>query len=1196
MPGRFCVLSLLFVLVPASLSAQDFRAKLTGTVSDPSGAPVAGVQVTLTGRATGIKSTTDTNSSGAYLFPFLNPGEYSIAVAATGFKTSLKENLILQTGQVANVDVQLEIGDTQQSISVTAEAALLDTQSATRGAVVNEKLIQELPIVGRVGLLYANLLPGTTFRGAAVFRQPFANSAIAAMAINGGQQTNNEFLLDGAPNNARAGGQSNNVALVPVNESVQEVSVVTNLYDASFGKTSGGVINIITRSGGSEHHLAGWGFLRKEALNANLYVNNGVGAGRPPQDLTQWGFQASGPIPIRKLKLFYLGTYERYTELQPAPLSNSFPTAEMRQGDFSRLTNPVGAPIVIFDPFTSTLDSGGNPVRQPFPDNRIPTSRIHPVAAKVTTYMPQVTSTGLPGQRYAQGSFPLPNYSYNFNFYNLAGRVDAHFGDNDRVYFRYATNKHTQLRTLNGIFNSPGENAYNPFLRQNHAYLFDYVRTINPSTVLNLRANYARYVEGSDTLGNFNFDPQTLGLPASLVGQLATPDFFGIWTFGNYSQLGGNLRSMEYNNNYSLLGTLAKTLSNHNIKLGADVRRLYYLPQNVGAPLQFNSNAAYTRQSWNLSNSEATSGDGYASFLLGAIASGQADYQVLPHFGQWYIAPFFQDDWKVSRRLSLNLGLRYDINTTPDERHNRLVTGFDKDAPSPIASKITPAMLELYPNLRNLRGGLTFAGLEGNRTTASNTYHGAIQPRAGVAFQITNRVVVRGGYGMFFANWPDNNFLQTQGFSNSTSLIASLDGGRTPTGIALTNPYPGGIAKPVGSSLGLNTFAGRTFPIWNPNARMPRVQQFSFGFQLRTTASSLLDLSYVGSRTTGLITSLAANIPSDAFAARCDLNRGGSQQFCNELLPNPFQGLTEFAGTNLGTAAMISRYQLNRPFPQFESDLTEFGRKDGKSWYNSMQADYRVRLKEGLVILANYTLAKQIEQSGWLNQFAQIPQRSLVPFDRTHQAKFTAHYELPFGTGKRFGAASSRMLNRIVGGWDVNGFYTMATGEPADLPGNAIMLRDPRVKVDRNQFRVRGWNACVLQINANGSFTPVPYSVQQNGCSATDFSSYDWAVIPQGMNTFSVNPSRSGNIRMPRTWNLDLSVNKTVAISERLRFQFRAEAFNATNHFNVWSVRYATNPLDPNFGTYFPVNTASFAGQVRDTQPRSIQLGFRLLW
>lgn len=1193
----FAAVSILSLcMITSTLSAQDYRAKLSGVITDATGASMPRVKVILKNTTTLAVTETQSNDAGLYQFQFLEPGEYSITAAAAGFKTLMQDRIHLETSQRAGIDIRLQVGDTSERVEVTADAASLDTETASRGLVVNNRLVQQLPIRARNPLNVLNLLPGTTQRSPGAFMAPFHNSANVNFSISGGSPMQNEILVDGAPNTVRTTGVQNNIALMPVSESVGEVAVITNAYDASYGRTSGGVVNFTTRGGTNEHHLTGWGFFRRKDWNANAYPLNAIGSPRAEQEVNQVGFQAAGPVEIPKLikkngraSFFYLASYEKYRELWPQPIRVSVPAPEMRNGDFSKLRNATGDLVRIFDPFNSTPDASGNPIRQVFTNNIIPASRIDPVAAAVTQYYHDPNDPGLPNQRYAQGNFSLPRFSYDLNFWNWNSRFDANLGDMNRVFFRYSTNKHTQERTINGIIGRPGEQAYNPFLRRNHAYMLDWVRVVNPSTTFNVRGNFARYIEGFNSAGNFGFDLTSLGLPSSLVSQLAIPDFFGVWGIGGYTQL-GFAPKLEYNNTYSLQTNLTKVFRSHTLKLGIDVRRWHFLVTDPVQPFRILSSDGFTRQVWNDAASAVNSGDGFASFLLGAAGGGSADFAVRPFFRAWYIAPFIQDDWKVTRNLTLNLGLRWDYNPTSDEKYDRLVTGFDPTATSPLAAK--------YAQLGGLRGGLTFAGIDGNRRHASRTDLDTLQPRVGASYRIGQNTVVSGGYGLFYANWPTGDYLQTQGFSTSTALVPSLDGSRTPRIGALSNPFPDGVQRPIGSGQGLNTFLGSNFSWFNQNARLPRVHQFSLGVQRRITTASSIDIAYVGSRTQNLHTSLPFNIPSDDFIRQCDPSRGGDPSFCNARVSNPFFGLPEFAGTSRGLSSTISRLSASLPYPQFDGDLTQLGRNDGRMWYNSAQVIYRHMFQKGLVVNANYSFSKQISEEGWMNSYAATPQRSLVPFDRPQVLKFSAHYELPFGKGRKFGADAGPFLDRILGGWDLNAFYTASSGEPAELPGNAFMLTDPAIKANRNDTIVRGWNPCVLQTKSDGSVAPTRASTVINGCSATDFSGYAWLVPRTERLTYRTNPSRSGQIRMPAQYSADISVNKNFNITERLRLQFRAEAFNAFNRFNVFSVRYNSNPLDANgnFGSYLPSDVGSSSGTMRDSPPRAIQLGLKLMW
>ncbi|HYZ85612.1 MAG TPA: TonB-dependent receptor [Bryobacteraceae bacterium] len=1210
------------IVLPALLCAQEFRATISGHVYDATGAAVPNAKIEAVNVATNEATTAGSDSSGSYSIPFLRPGQYKVTVIAQGFKQYVRENMTLEVGRTVGLDVNLELGQVTDAINVTAEAAALETQTASRIGVVTTTQVSELPLNSRNPFMLGSMMSGVNFRGAAIWQRPFDNGAIAEWSVNGGRQSNNEFLLDGAPNNAQMG--SNNIAYVPPVDSVQEFSVQQNSYDSQYGKTGGGVFNVVLKSGTNEHHGTAYEYLRRRWLDANTYQNNAIGVDRPAHRLDQYGFQLDGPILIPKLlrkdakvRLFYMGQYEGYYEEWPQFLNTSFPEPEMRNGDFSKLRTASGEPITIYDPNPTGFDKQGNPIRQPFPGNIIPQNRISPVAREVVKYMP-LPNRQTAGVRYSTSNLIIPNYAATDDFYNLTLKFDWNFGDNHRAFFRHASNDRTEDRCDNAICSGPGMSGQQPFQRINDAYVLDWVSTLSPTMIVNVRASNNRFIEKGFGRDNMDFNIASLGLPQSLLSQLPSPVMFGRWEFYNdptstedsarqYTQL-GRARDINITNSYNLAGNLTKIAGSHTMKMGIDVRRNQFIQQNTGHIIRFDARPNFTQRLWN--QAEPNSGDSFASFLLGGV-SGSSNYPVYPFFRQWYIAPYFQDDWKISRRLTLNLGLRWDINQYPTEKYNRLNRGFNAEAASPIAQQIPADMLAMYPQLRNLRGGLEFAGVNGNPSTVGKMDWNNFQPRVGAAYQITDKTVLRGGYGLYYMN-PNNDWIRTTGFSSNTPLVNTLDEGRTLLPNLLSDPYPSGVNVPAGASSGYNTFVGQNFDWFNPNMRIPRFHSFSFGIQRQLSPSSTIDVSYVGSRTVGANSERDFNIPSADFLRQCDVNQGGNPNFCNELVPNPFRNIPAFAGTSLGTAQSLSRFQLNRPYPQFNGPLREFGRGESKIWYNSLQVNYNLRFSRGLTLLANYTLSKMVERFGYMDPFRNIPQQGLYFSDRPHFFKFSTVYELPFGRGKRFAGSSGGFLNKLVGGWQFSTFTQFASGEPNNLPPNVILLKDPRTpggdwtgKVDWSQHQVRGWNPCVLRQFNDGRVEPTQFSLSR-GCG-TDRANYAWLRVADytvgqgipGASTANNNaasgrltPMRSGQIRKQPFFNVDASFAKTTNITERIRTQFRIEAFNVTNYYFFGrDSNFQTNPDDPTFGTLFP-----HLAWIGNGYPRQVQLAFKVLW
>lgn len=1196
--------AMVLTICMAPLFGQEFRATISGHVFDGSGAAVAGAQIQATNVASNESTNARSDTSGVYTLPFLRPGVYRITVRNDGFKTFVRDNINAQVGQIVGLDITLEVGAITETVEVTSEVALLETQTASRSGIVNTKQVTELPLNSRNPFMLGAMMSGVTFRGAAIWQRPFDNGAIAEWSVNGGRQSNNEFLMDGAPNNAQAG--SNNIAYVPIVDAVQEFSVQQNSYDAQYGKTGGGVFNVVLKSGTPQFHATGWWFLRRKALDANTFQNNAVGVERPDHTLDQYGFQLDGPIYFPKLlkkdgpvKLFYMGSFENYRENWPQFLRNSYPEMDMRGGDFSKLVNAANQQVRIYDPMTASFAPNGDPIRTQFANNRIPTSRINPVAAAVTGYMPQpnaVTS----GVGYARQNVLDPEYAAKDKFYNLILKFDWQFGQNHRAYIRHASNDRTEDRCTNGICDGPGQEGQQPFQRINDAYVADWVWTITPTTLLNVRASHNRFIEKGLGRANEGFDLTSLGLPSSLISTIPGPAYFGRWEFrdsGNnvvYSNMGRD-QGINITNNYNLMTNLTKIVGGHTMKMGMDLRRIHFIQQNSGHILRFQTRGNWTQRLWN--QTEPDSGDPFADFLLGLsnATESSSNYPVYPFFQQWYFSPYFQDDWKVSRKLTLNLGLRWDFNQAPTEKYDRLNRGLDTQIASPAASQISPAMLALYPQLANMKGGLRFAGVDGNPRYAANNDMNNFQPRIGAAYALNEKTVLRGGYGLFFMN-PNNDSLLTTGFSTTTPLLVSLDDNRTPIPNLLSNPYPNGINQPAGSSLGAATFLGRNTNWFNPDFRIPKVHQFSFGFQRQITQTSTLELTYVGSRTIGANDERNSNNPSPEFRKLCNLWEGGDPAYCNAGVPNPFQGVESFRGTPFYTANTISRLQLNRAFPQFNGDMLERGLNTSKIWYNSLQFNFNQRVGSDLTLLWNYTFSKMVERWGYNDPVNNVNRQGLYFNDRPHYFKFNTVYELPIGKGKKWGGSAPKIVDLVAGGWTVSTYTQFSSGEPNDLPSGAVPLKDPRTlggdwdgNVNWNDHQVVGWNPCVLRQFNDGSITPQAYSIAR-GCSPTDHSQYAW-IIPAD-HTPRMTPSRSGQIRKQSLFNMDMSIAKSFQVTERLRFQLRGEAFNLTNYYFFGrDNNFNTDPNSPNFGTQFPSQA-----WIGNGYPRQVQIGFKAYW
>jgi hypothetical protein len=1222
------LLAVLALACAAVLSAQEFRTTISGHVVDSSGGAVSNAQIQAINTGTNEITRATSDTSGAYTIPLLRPGTYKVTATAAGFKTFINDNVILEAAKALGIDITLEVGAVTESVEVTAEAIALETQSATRSGIVSTQQVAEMPLNARNPFMLGVMMSGVNFNGAAIWQRPFDNGAIAQWSINGGRDSSSEYMLDGASNDGQMG--SNNIAYVPIVDAVQEFNVMTNMYNAEYGKTGSGIMNVVLKSGGNQHHGTAYEFMRRSQLDANTFQNNAIpasatnptgGAPRPAHYLDQYGFEAEGPVYVPSLlkkngavKLFYMGAFENYREGTPNPLIVSWPTADFRKGDFSKLTNSQGQAITLYDPFTATYDAAGNTVnpRQPFPGNIIPATRINPIAAAVTQYMPLPNQASAAGCRYSTCDLSLPDYYDKDKFYNLILKFDWNFGQKNRAFFRHASNDRTEDRAVNGIDNKPGTDGQQPFQRINDAYVADWVGTVSPTFILNARASYNRFIEKGFGRANDGFDLSTLGISKSLTSQLPSPVYFGRWEFdsangtlngSNGYQSMGRSQSNNFTDTYQLAFSGTKVAGNHTIKAGLDVRQINYEIQNTGNILYYTGNATWTQNSWTSANTN--SGDGYASFLLG-IVGGSSNYPLFPWWKQMYYAPYLTDDWKVSRKLTLNLGFRWDFNTPQYEKWNRENGPFNPTVSSPIASAVAANVAALGSQLpanvasalSSLKGGITFAGVGGIGSTPWPTRMNNMQPRVGIAYQVNDKLVLRGGFGRYYSN-AANDFQQTNGFSTSTSIVNSLDSGRTPIANILSNPYPTGIQVPTGSSLGAATFMGRNPSWFDSGFQNPSVWQFSLGFQYQATKSSMVDISYVGSRSYNLNMSADYNIPTLAYRKTCNLLEGGLPANCDATVPNPFKDIAAFNGTSYYTSNTISLYQLNRTFPQFSGVLTQLGRNDSFIKYNSVQINWNWRTRAGVTLLANYTLSKQIEEWGFNDRFTNTYQQGPYYLDRPQILKFTAIYALPFGEGKRFLAGTHGFAKKLVSGWEATSFILDPfSGYPANLPGNAIMLKDPRSPgggftgdVNWKSYLVREWNPCVLRQQNDGSIAPTPQSLGL-GCGA-DFSNnwgnYAWLETASYAPRYT--PYRSGNIRVHHAIQMDVSLLKRTKITERLSAQFGFEAFNFLNHNYYGRDNINTDPNSANFGAVIPANVST-----QNILPRQIQVRFKFFW
>ena len=1141
------VLTVSLAVAPAS--AQEVRASITGIVTDSTGAAVAGATVTVTSATSNVALETRTNAGGNYTTPFLNPGTYRLTVQFAGFKQYVRENIVLQTQDRARVDVALTIGEVSESVTVSESVSMLETETASRSQVIANKLIEEVPTQGRNPFQLAWAAAGVIKTGDWRFLRSFDTGGTSNFSVNGGVNKENEILVDGI-SNVRP---SRDVVHVPAMETIQEFKVLTNTYDAQYGRTGGGTVSIVTKGGGNQFKGSLFHYFQAEEMNANQSELNRGGVAKPPMAINVFGFQASGPVWIPKVvdgrnKLFWTLSYEGLRQRSADPGTATLPLQEWRQGNFASLLNAQGAPITIYDPLTTAA----NGIRTPFAGNVIPQNRINPIATNLLGYYPLPNSAGT-------GPAQVNNYIYPSRWIadmdQWSGRADYSINDRNRVYFRYAQNPFSEIRSLVWGGSNPAEPSGNaPLLRNGRNWAADWTSTLSPTTTLNIRAGLSRWETSSGNIYGFGFNPAQLGFSQDLVNQFVAvqvPRF----NLGTYQAIGSDrVFSTSPDDTYSLQPNVNMVVRNHFFKFGADLRRYN---SNTNSPGAATGNYTFNRQ-WTQQRAlqaDAVSGNELASLLLGYPASGFADLNMNPAYRHHYYSLFFNDDWKVTPRLTLNLGVRWDYETPVAERYDRQFRGFNYDVASPIDAQAVGI---------NLRGAVEFAGINGNPRTAFNPDKNNFQPRIGVAYRMFNKTVLRGGYGLYYLGQNERG--SALGFSQRTNLVASLDGNLTPA-ISITNPFAnqpnGRLLQPVGNSLGAASFLGQAIQVNYLDRELPYSHQYSFDIQQELPGDLLFEIGYTGNQTRNIPVTVGNinALPASELGRRTATGAIDTAYYTG-LVPNPMAGLIPANAALNG--ANIARQRLLMPFPHFNTVQLQ-NVPIGKQFHNGMQMKLTKRFSNGTAFIANYGIGKTIEQRSLLNDqdfelampsASRLEKRSADRIDIPQRLVLTGTWEMPFGRGKSIGADWGKALNFLAGGWTVNANATMSAGWAIDYP-NANQNTVGSAAIDNQTATMMAFDTTLWR----------PFQ----------------AIEPFTLRQF---PSRFGDVRSPGYRNLDASLSKYFPITETIRAQFRFEMINATN--TPWFPRVQSLDVqNANFGRLDPVQR---------NLPRWLKLGLVLNW
>jgi hypothetical protein len=954
------------------------------------------------------------------------------------------------------------------------------------------------------------------------------------------------------------------VAFVPPAGAVQEFKVETASFDAASGHTAGANINVTLKSGTNSIKGSGYTYYRSDKLAEKDFFVKKANAPKPGLSYKRPGFTLGGPVVHDRS--FFFAAVEWLYDTFPEPLYQTVPTQAMRNGDFSAL---LGQGIQIYDPLTGQISTGTTVVRQPFAGNIIPASQLNPIAQKVLGYYPLPNQ---PADATGQNNFFYENPRTD-KFNSESFRFDHTVTPKQRLMARYTRNDRREARNaifgeVNGIVPTG-----NFLFRKNDGITVDHTWTQSSTSLWEFRGGWQRFREPNVRQHEGQFDPASLGWSPSVVSLFRGAQYFPSFDFDTISDIGDNLAGNTTHTIYSFQPTYTRIMGNHSVRAGYDLRQYREFGANnnrqAGEYLMRN-NAAFTRQA---SNSATQLWQDVATFLTGFPTGGNIDINATRQNRQWYHAAFVQDDWKVTNKLTLNLGLRYDYEAAATELGNANVRGFDSAATLSITTAAEAAYAarpDVIPASQwHARGGYGFPSDSTPGIWNADTNN--IQPRVGFAYKLTDKTVVRGGWGIYTSPFVFSNGITQPGFSQTTPFTATQNSGLTFQS-TLTSPYPVGVLQPAGNSLGPNTFLGQGLNRFMPlDIQSSQLSRYLVNVQRELPGQWLLEAGYVGSHGFHLTTNEDMNPIPAQYLTSSRVRDDATVTYLGTLVPNPFAGLLP-TGSN---GATIARSQLLRPFPQFTAVPT-FG-SDGTSQYDSFQTRLEKRYAHGYSIIGTYTWSHFTERVFRLNPTDAGFEKRLARDDVPHRITTSIVYELPFGKGRTFASNSSGLVNGLIGGWSVNAFGQFQSGRPLDFEGRNIYFNG-----DLNALKAKYTNNSDNPVFDLSGFYFHDAAVQTNGVDDPVKQRADTRIrLSQNIRYF---PSRVDGIRSPFLKLWDISIVKQVPISGRVRAQFNVEFLNA---FNV--VVFNDANTDPTNAAFGKVNS-------QNNLPRDIQLAAKIVF
>lgn len=1234
--ARLIVCLLCFVSL-VSIAYGQVAQQLSGRVTDAVGAVIPDATVTVTDEGTGVALTAKSGSTGEWVEPYLHPDTYTVQVEKTGFKTETVTGIKLDTGQLRAVDTKLQIGAESMVVSVAANQLALQTQDADEKTVISAALINDLPENFR------NVMVGSIAVAGVGSKNGFNNQLPYSSITNGlvFNSSAGSLNLDGV-NNMSTGFQT--MAYIPLVDAVQEMVVTNTPYDAAaVGFATAGNIDVHLKSGTNSLHGSVYEYYKSTGLDANTYSNNyeqGLHPGstaynRPMHKSNQYGFELDGPVVIPHLydghdKTFFTIAGEIFNQTTPGPNTFSVPGVYGQPSWFTPvngyyqfnglLESDQTTQMTIYDPASinaslcNSSPSVANCTRKSFQSEgapnsySIPASRVNSTALAILSYFPAPNRAAPAGSAPWQNNYFIQT-SVVSKYKNFMIKIDHNISEKDRLTLRWGRWDQFQTQNSNGFpADNPARYGQVPNGQAFQDPAVEWIHTFSPNAIFDFKASINMDENHSIAAGQFN-QSSIPGFPnvSGGVTQQSLLNSFPQIGLGGFTQMGAGAPSYHVHNELTLLPSFTYVHGAHNLHIGLENHEAQIFNKQNGGGLTINSS-----NSWTLTSAygpvDPASGSSVASLMLdnGYLSGGSVTQPTQEMQSYHYWGAFIQDNYTASQRLTLNVGLRYDFPTQATERHDRYTNQFLPGVTNPVSGYATGNGFTRGA----INGVLTYSGANGQPRTQIPRAWYMFEPRFGFAYKIDSKTVARGGFGMAY-NWAAYGGAQT-GYSASTGISPSQYPSYTIPYATLATPFPNGYIPVAGNSLGSYVGLGTGISYYNPSTKFGSTWSYSMGVQRQLGRGDTLDVSYVGKQYTHGPTGEAINLPPPGWIAQCNAEAGGNPTKCNTNVANPFYGMTAsvgnlgvinpFQGTSLANAT-INSGQLLLPYPEY-TGVNENGKENRNGlWLNSLQITETHRFVNSLTLTSTYEYARIMDNNGVFDYAYGTYTRMQDSNDLNHRITFEGTYKLPVGRGRMFLGSTNRLIDAVIGGWNVGGVYIRESGRPwmpqcgggqhSGLGGSGCIqtpfgigpIKTPRtVTMVGGVKTIRGASPCVADRDPNTGLPTLRKGAVAYGCTQPNWA-YQTPYAPAQLIT-------STGIRLGATGEFDANLMKSFDVYQGYKFILRVDAFNVDNH-PLWANNYSTSN-DGGTTAYF--GTIQEGPNSQSNNPRSVQLSGTIRW